>query len=70
MRWPFTREIKPVLYEDVKSADLPNRELAEDAASEAISVRQTVLRVLETSALIREKLASNVIQDIRGGNRQ
>lgn len=69
MRWPFTRKINPVLSADIKSADLPSRKLAEDAASEAVDVRHTILRILETSALIREKLASNVIQDIRGVDR-
>lgn len=66
MRWPFTREIKPILLDEVKSAALPNRELAENAMSESISVRATILNVLETSALIREKLASNVVNEVRG----
>jgi len=65
-RWPFSREIKPVLIDDVPAAELLSKELDEQAGETGMKLLASVAHSYVLAGQIRERLADGVVLELRG----
>lgn len=68
IRWPFSRKpIEPVLPHTVQAAELPSKELERQSEEFGLKLLGAVSDTMLISSRIRERLATDVINEVRGG---
>lgn len=68
IRWPFSRKaIEPVLPHNVDAAELPSKELERQTDEAGLKLLAAVSDAMLVSSQIRERLATGVLNEVRGG---